>query len=286
MAVSLIYGANYSIAKMVMPEPIAPFGFILIRVVASTALFWVAHAFLFDEKIQKKDFPRLILCAVFGVWVNQLAFFKGLSLTSPINSSIIMTMSPIVVLISAAILLKETIRLRRVIGIVLGGAGACLLILRTGSQIEGVNMTGDLLILINASTYSIYLVLVKPLMLRYHALTVIKWVFLIGIPLVLPFGWTEAASVPWGTLQPDAWFSLGYVVVFTTFFAYFLNAWAMKAVSPTIVGYYIYLQPVIATIFSIIILNESLYLSQVLYSLLIFTGVYLVSSGKAKTSSS
>jgi len=281
LLVGLIYGANYSIAKIIMPDYIGPFGIIFLRVFIGTGLYWLAGLIVGSEKIQySRDYLRFAGLAIVGVAVNQLMFFKGLSMTTPISASAIMTISPISVLIVSYIVLKEKISRNKIIGIGLGSTGAVLLIGIDGFSMTSATFTGNLFIFINAISYSIYLVLVKPLMYRYKAITVIKWVFFFGMFFVLPFGFSEFMLIDWSTLTTDAWLSLAYIIIGTTFIAYLLNTWALQYVSPSVVGYYIYLQPVFATIIAIIFRGDDLTIEEAIYALLIFTGVYLVSFKK------
>lgn len=276
--VGLIYGANYSIAKDIMPDLIKPFGFILVRVFAATLIFWIIHSIFVKEKIQnRRHFIRLFACAVFGVAVNQMLFFQGLNQTGTISASVIMTMSPVIVLIASYFILHEKVTKTKILGVILGGIGAILLITRQGADFSNNTFTGDLMILGNATSYSIYLVLVKPLMKIYSPLTIIKWIFLFGFLLIFPFGLSQFNEVEWSSFPARGWISVGYVIVGTTVLAYLLNAWALKYVSPTIVGYYIYLQPLFATLIALIFLDEPLSLSFIFFSMLIFTGVLLVS---------
>jgi len=137
LGANLIYGANYIIAKGIMPNKIGPSAFIFLRIVGAGILFWIIKSFI-KEKINKKDFPLLILCGLLGVASNQLLFFHGLNLTSPIDASIIITAIPIVVLIFSAILLKERITPNKIIGIAIGGIGAFLLVWY-GNKTEGTS---------------------------------------------------------------------------------------------------------------------------------------------------
>ena len=281
--VGLIYGANYSIAKVLMPLYIGPFGIIFIRVIMGTALYWGIDFLTGPEKIKyKRDYLHFIVLAVFGVAINQMMFFKGLSLTTPISASVIMTSSPISVLIVSYFLLKERITMNKLVGIALGTTGAVLLIGIDGFELANDTFIGNLLILVNAVSFSIYLVLVKPMMFRYKAITVIKWVFFFGMFMVIPFGYGEFMMVDWQLLPKDAWFSLSYIIIGTTFLAYLLNTWALQFVSPAVVGYYIYLQPVFSTLIAISFRGDKLTLTETMYSLLIFIGVYLVSVRKSK----
>lgn len=276
--VAIIYASNYVVAKLVMPAYVLPFAFIIFRVVGATLLFWILHALTLREKVQKKsDYFRFAYCALFGVVINQLLFFKGLSLTSPINASIILTISPIVVLIAAAIILKEKITGLKVLGIILGAIGAVsIIILSNTSQVATGNAWGDTLVLINACSYSIYLVLVKPLMLRYKALTVVKWVFFFACFTVIPFGWSEMQLIDWQNLPLFAIGIIAFVIVAVTFGVYLLNAFALQYVNASIVGFYIYLQPVLTSLIAVSFGQDSLTWEKIAFSMLIFAGVYLV----------
>ncbi len=274
LSVAFIYGANYSIAKYIMPDYIQAFAIILMRVLGATILFWIVAP---KEKLQsKRDYLYLALCSLFGVAINQLFFFKGLSYTVPINASVIMTTTPIMVLISTAIILKEKITSTKILGIIFGFTGAVLLITNGGFNFNTTTFKGDIMILINALSYGTYLVLAKPIMNKYHPLTIVKWIFTFGCIYVFPFGFFEFQQIDWSIIPTNGFIALGYIIVFTTFFAYLLNAWALKHASPNLVGYYIYLQPIIATIIAIIFRGDALTISVVLFSSLIFVGVYLV----------
>jgi len=278
LAVNLIYGANYIIAKGVMPDHLGPLGFVFLRGVGALALFWGMHAFISRERIQKADFLRLALCGLFGVGLNQLLFFSGLNLTSPINASIIMTSSPVLVLLASSFLLRERITGLKIVGIALGLAGALLIILYRGNASFGsATFLGDLFIFINAVSYSIYLVIVKPLMHKYEPVTVIKWVFLFGFVLVGPVGAYEFAQIDFSSLPGDIWGGIFYVVLATTFLAYLFNIFALKHVSPTVVSTYIYLQPVLAAIFAIALQQDSLDWQKIVATVFIFAGVFMVS---------
>lgn len=281
-SVALIYGANYTIAKEVLDNDyIQPLGFILLRVLSGLILFSLVHFLFIKEKIERKDIGKLILCGLFGVAINQMFFFTGLKLTRPINAALIMTVCPIIVLIVSAIILKEAVTARKLLGIVLGASGAVLLILYGEELSFGKDrILGDIMIFVNATSYGIYLVLVKSLMQKYHPFTVVKWVFSIGILFVFPFGIGELAVVDWSLFKSSTWIAVAYVLIFTTFLAYFLNAYALKMVRASTVSIYIYLQPVLATLVAVLVQSDQLVLQKVVFGLMIFAGVYLVSSKK------
>ena len=188
MMVSIIYGVSFTIAKDVMPSYIKPFGFILLRVIGATILFWAVSFFGPKEKIQLQDFPRIMAAAFFGVALNMLTFFKGLSLTSPISAAVIMVTTPIIVMILSAILIREKIKLRKILGILLGLFGTGFLILYGKSVGNATNASlGNLLVFINAVSYAFYLIIVKKLMDKYNAFTFVKWIYTFGLLMVLPF---------------------------------------------------------------------------------------------------
>lgn len=280
LGANLIYGANYTIAKEVMPDYVQPLGLVVLRCLGAVPLYWLVGLY-FKEKIQRDDFPRLIICAVFGIAINQLLFLKGLNLTVPINAAVIMTSTPILVLIVAAVLIRERITLLKASGIALGMAGA-LLILLAGKEVSFSSDTfvGDFLIFFNASFYGVYLVLVKPLLERYHPITVMKWVFLFGFLMVLPFGFNEIQEVSWSTMPPRIMAATAFVVFGLSFFAYLFNSIGLRQLSPSVVSIYIYLQPLLASMFAIIAGKDLLTGVKVASAMLIFLGVYLVSGRK------
>jgi drug/metabolite transporter (DMT)-like permease len=284
LIVNIIYGANYSIAKDIMPLYVQPFALVSFRVGGSLVLFWLCDLLFIRERIDKKDLPRFALLAVVGVATNQLLFLKGLSLTTPINAAIIMISNPIVVLIFAAVTLKEKISVSKLLGIVLGISGALLLLLFNKSFSFGSDtLSGDLMILINSMSWAAYLVLVKPLMSKYNAFTIVRWVFTFGFIYVMPFAFSELQEVSWQTIPDKIWQEIAFVVLGTTFFAYVLNTYALRALSPSVVSIYIYLQPFLATLFAIFLYhNDTLDLRKLTAAALIIFGVYLVSMPKGK----
>lgn len=277
--VALLYGGNYSIAKIVMDDNhIQPRGFILLRVISGIVFFWTFHFFFIREKIHKKDLFLIGLCGLFGVAINQIFFFSGLKLTTPINASLIMTTTPMLVLLISAIIIKEKITSRKILGIIIGASGAILLITYGRKiQFNQTQMLGDLMILTNAVSYGIYLVLVKTLMKRYHPLTVIKWIFTFGIIYILPFSYHEFTAVNWGSFDTTIWLAILYVLIGATALAYFLNAYALKLVNPSMVSIYIYLQPLLASLIALGLGKDQLTIEKIIAGILIFLGVYFVS---------
>jgi drug/metabolite transporter (DMT)-like permease len=276
--VNLIYALNYSIAKDVMPDYIEPSGFILLRVIGGSLLFFFTYLFFVKERVKKQDVFRLMLCGLFGVAINQLFFFEGLNLTTPINAAIIMTISPVLVIIISAIMIKEKITIRKIIGIFLGIIGACVLILNSGDiSFENNFFVGNILVLINATSYAVYLVLVKTLMKRYNPITVMFYVFIFGLIFVLPFGIDEIQKIELVTFTEEIYLKICFVVICTTFIAYMFNAFALKSLNPSVVSVYIYLQPLLASLIAIALKSDSLSLVKILSAIFIFSAVFLVS---------
>ena len=285
--VSIIYGVTFTIAKDVMPKYIDAYGFILLRAGGSMLLFWAVWLFMKlnskapIEKIATHDFPRIIAAAFFGVAFNMLTFFKGLSLTSPISAAVIMVSTPMIVLVLSALIMKERMRKRMVSGLILGLIGTAFLILYGKSIGSATNAgLGNFLVLVNAISYGFYLIIVKKLMDKYNAFTFVKWIYLFGFIMVLPFGWSQFDAVNW-TLVPIAicW-KIAFVVVISTFLTYLLNLLSMKELKPTTVAVFIYLQPLFATIFAISLGKDELSLVKIGSAALIFIGVYLVTMKK------
>lgn len=277
LGANLIYGVNYSIAKDVMPAHILPFGFIFCRVLGALLLFFAISSFN-KEKVERKDLLMLAVCGFFGVAANQLMFFYGLNLTNPINAGIIMTSNPILVLIASSIILKTRITTYKLIGIALGITGALtILLFKKGFSFGSETLLGDTFIFLNALSYGIYLVLVKPLMSKYKPITVIKWVFTFGFIYAFPFGISQFNDIEWSNFSTEIWSKFLFVIIGTTFFAYLFNIYGLKKLSPSTVSTYIYLQPVIAAFFAISVGKDSFTWIKLIAAVLIFSGVYLVS---------
>ena len=279
LGATVIYGLNHTIAKNVMPVYISPFGFILLRVLGAAILFWIASIFVKHERIERKDWPRLIACSFLGMVINMLAFFKGLELSTPVNSSVIITISPIIVFIFSAILLKEKIKLIRSVGILFGFVGALTLVLytsKTGLNAPNIPL-GNILFIVNSVAYGLYLVLVKPLIEKYNVINLLKWLFLLAIFMNFPVTIGEFSIVDWTNLPiKEAILPMVFVVVGTTFCTYLFNAYALRTLSPSTVSSFIYLQPIVGIIYAVSTKSDSLSLVSVIGMILIFIGIYLV----------
>lgn len=286
--VNALYGANHIIAKGVMPNYLTPNVFILLRVAGATVLFWIIKLLFVKERVARKDLFLLAVCAIFGVAVNQLFFFNGLNLSSSINAGIIMTINPILVVILSFFILKERITWQKSVGILIGATGAILLTLTAGTG-SGDSLLGDLFLFINAASYGLYLVLVKPLMKKYKPFTVITYIFSFGLLYILlyPPVLSELATTDFSLIPADVLWKIAYVIIGVTFFAYLLTVYGLKFLTPSISSAYIYLQPVLVVIFTIVFsaigisedFTDTITLEKIGYMLIIFFGVFLTSSG-------
>lgn len=283
--VQVLYGLNYTYAKVIMNENfVKPFALVVLRVGGATILLWLFGLFLPKEKINPKDYLKFFVAGIFGVAINMLLFLRGLELTSPIHASAIVTITPVIILILSAFILKEKVTVLKIVGIVLALCGALILTVYGKSTRTADNVVlGNTFIFINAISYSIYIILVKQLTAKYHPFTFIKWLFLFGFFMVLPFGYNQLTDIQLGTFTPDAYFAVGFVIVGATFATYILNPYALSKLKASTVGVFIYLQPVIAGLFAVAKGVDAIDSVKVLTMLLIFIGVYIVSLKPKKT---
>jgi drug/metabolite transporter (DMT)-like permease len=281
---SFIYGVNHTLAKGLMPDQIEAFGFVMLRVLGAAVIFWLISLFVKSEPIQRRDWSRIILCTVLGMFVNMLLFFKGLSLSTPINSSVIVTISPILVFILSAVLIREKITWLKASGAVLGLVGALMLVIfSTVSTADAPNIPlGNAMIIVNALSYGLYLIVVRPLTARYSSITLLKWFFLIAVIINFPIGIREFTDVEWASLPFSAIWRMGFVVLGTTVLTYLLNIYALKELSASTIGVFVYLQPLIAIAFAIISGADQLNFIKVIAGILVFVGVFMVSRKRAR----
>lgn len=289
LGANVIYGANYLIAKGIMPNKIGPSAFVFLRIVGAGILFWIIKSFV-KERVSKNDLLRLVLCGLLGVATNQLLFFHGLNLTSPIDASIIITAIPVLVLIFSAILLKEKITSNKLLGITIGGIGAVTLIAYGNSSGGTSSLLGNMFVFINACSYALYLVIVKPMMAKYNSMTVISWVFLFGFFFMFPFGIQDILNTNFEAFTVNTYLVIAFVILGTTFLAYLFNIYALNYVSPSVNGSYVYLQPAVSFIMVSIyayVLGHTEYAQdinpvKILSCVLVISGVYLISKTPKK----
>jgi drug/metabolite transporter (DMT)-like permease len=275
---NIFFAINLSAVKHLTNNGLVQaFGLNVVRIGFSVILFWILYLINpVNIKIDKADRMRFFLCALFGIAINQLMFIKGLSLTYSIHAALLLLTTPILIVIIAAWILKERPGLFKLTGLALGICGALVLILAKDSSGNGANvLLGDLFIIINAISYTIYFIIVKPLMIKYNAVVVLRWIFTIGLVLVLPFGWIEFTEIPWQQYGALDFTSMGLIVITGTFLAYLFNLYGIKILGASVAGFYIYTQPVFAALIAMLFLHEQLALYKIIAAVLIFSGVYL-----------
>ncbi|MCR9263780.1 MAG: DMT family transporter [Flavobacteriaceae bacterium] len=279
LGATAIYGINHTLAKGVMPMHVKPFGFIMLRVGGAAILFWAISFFGPKEKVEKKDWGRLLICAICGMSVNMLSFFKGLQLSTPINSAVLITITPIIVVVLSSLFLKEKITLNKSLGILMGFIGAVGLIL-FGAEIrqDAPNIPlGNFLFIVNATFYGMYLIVVKTLIEKYHPFTLMKWLFSLALIINIPITLPEFLEIEWSSMPLWVYGSIAFVVVGTTFLTYLFNVFALTQLKASTVGAFIYVQPLIGILFALTLGKDHLSWIKILATGLVLAGVYLAS---------
>ncbi len=274
---TIIYGINHTIAKGVMPTYVKPFGFIFIRVTGAAILFWGISFFGPKEKIARRDWLRVLVCAILGMVINMLAFFKGLDLSTPINSAVLITITPIIVVILSALLIKEKITLLKGSGVFLGFIGALVLVL-FGAEIrqDAPNIPlGNALFILNATSYGTYLIVAKSLIEKYHPFTLMKWLFTVAVIINLPITFSEFSEIQWSQMPLEVYGVIAFVVIGTTFLTYLFNIYALKQLKASTLGAFVYIQPLIGILFALMTGKDYLTLIKTFAIGLVLIGVYL-----------
>ena len=285
LGTNIFFAINLSAVKHITTGNfVQPYGLNVIRVGVSVLLFWVL--FLLkpsSASIQRSDIPRFLLCALTGIAINQTFFIKGLSFTYSIHAALLMLTTPILITFAAAWLLKERLNIFKLLGLAMGIAGALVLILNRESTGSGSDVIlGDIMILINAISYTIYFILVKPLMNKYNPVHVIRWVFTLGLLMVLPFGWSEFSRINWPSFTQTEFILVALIAVGGTFLAYLFNIYGIKILGASMAGNYIYTQPFLAALIAWFFLHEPLQAYHYIAAVLIFAGVYLANKRNKK----
>ena len=285
LGANVMWGLMSPIAKMVFASGlIAPIIMVDFRVCGAAILFWITSLFLPREHVPLPDILRLFGAGMLGVLLNQGCFIMGVSLTSPGEASLVTTTMPMWVMLLAWVILREPITLKKVGGIVLGAAGAIILIMGNSSNsVSGDNPAlGDFIVLCAQLSYALYLTLYRNFIKKYSLVTLMKWMFLSATIVALPTTIKWLAMTEWGEISRSVWSGTGYVVVCGTYLAYICIMIGQKRLRPTVVGMYNYVQPIVATIAGIILGLDQFTISKGCAVLLIFSGVWLVTISKSK----
>jgi drug/metabolite transporter (DMT)-like permease len=278
LGATTIYGINHTVAKGVMPDYVGAFGFIFLRTGGAALLFWISSIFVKSEKIAKQDWKPLITAAILGASINMLSFFKGLELSTPINSSILVTITPIIVVIFSSILLKEKIYFTKVLGIAMGLVGAIgLVIYGKEVRMDAPNIPlGNTLFIVNATAYGLYLIVIKKVMEKYQPITVLKWVFTIAFIVNLPITYSSFNQINW-EMPPSIIASVVFVILGTTYMTYLFNGFALTKLKASTVSSFVYVQPLIGIIVAILSGQDQLNFTKVAAGILVLSGVYFAS---------
>lgn len=283
LAANTLFAINMPVSREITPEWIHPFGLSQLRIsFAFIALFLLSFFVKKNENsFSGKEHIILLLSGIFGTTLNQLSFLGGLAKTSPVDASLIITITPIITMIFAAIIIKEPVSLKKTIGVVIGMAGAALILYtaQSGGFKQTGTLEGNLIVLISCFVYALYLVIVRPLMMKHSPLHVMKWIFFYGMIFSLPFTWNHVFIKPGANAAVYA--QLGYALIMGTFAAYLLVAFALQLLRPTTVSMFNYIQPVLASLISISIGQDVLNWTKPVSAILIFVGVYLVITSKS-----
>lgn len=279
---NIIFGLNTPITRTIIPDILDPFVMTFLRMIGAAVLFWTASLFVKKEAVPRKDIVLFFFAAVFAIVLNQGSFIFGLSRTSPIDASLVITLLPIVTMLLAAIILKEPITWKKAVGVLMGASGALILILGSAQGGEGGNFTGNIFILFSVLSFGLYLTLFKNLITRYSPITAMKWMFLFATLLTYPMSHRALAATDFSSFNTSVFLRIGYVVALATFFTYMLVPIGQKTVRPTTVSMYNYLQPIVASFVAIIIGMDNFGWDKIISTVLVFTGVYIVTQSKSR----
>ena len=285
---NIIWGLNAPIGKSVLwsethPQGVSPFALSVYRMLGACLLFWTVSLFLPREKVAPRDIVLLLFASVFGIQLNQMLFLWGLSLTSPIDTSIIATIVPVLTMVLATLFLREPITWLKAGGVLLGCGEALLLILVSRHGTGGTSsVAGDVLCVISAVSYATYLTAFRNVIVKYSPVTTMKWMFLFAAVAAVAIYYRPLAEVDYAALAPRTWAGIGYVVVCSTFLSYFMVPVGQRYLRPTVVSMYNYVQPLVAVLFTVAVGLDTFGFTKGVAALCVFAGVWLVTKSKSR----
>ena len=287
---NIAWGLMAPLSKMAMSDPaISSWILVSFRVMGAAIAFWIASLFVKNEKVPRRDLMLLAIGSLLGIILNQGVFILGISYTSPINASIVTTNLPIVVMILAAIYLKEPITWLKFGGILVGGSGALLLILSghpTHGNVAGDNnLLGIGLCFLSQFCYATYFVLFKKTISKYHPVTLMKWMFLFASLIYLPLNFKQLVTTNFSAVPANIFYDIAFVVFGGTFFGYLMIPIGQKNLRPTVATMYNNVQPIVASIATVFWGMDTFGWNRVGSVLLVFIGVYMVTRSKARVPS-
>lgn len=279
---NVIFGINTPITRTIVPEVLDPFVMTFFRMMGAAILFWAISPFTKKEKVPPRDIMLFFFASLFAIVLNQTSFIYGLSKTSPIDASLVVTLLPIVTMLLSAIIIKEPITWLKAVGVLTGASGAIILVLNSNNESSSGSMIGNLIVLGSVTSFALYLTLFKDLISRYSPLTTMKWMFLFAALLTFPMSFNLLTSTNISQFDTSVYLRIGYVVILATFLTYMLIPIGQKTIRPTTISMYNYLQPVMASILAIIIGLDKFGPDKIISAALVFMGVYIVTQSKSK----
>lgn len=281
LTANILWGLMAPVGKSALVE-FSALSVTTFRMVGAAACFWLLSLFCKREQVDHRDMLKIFFAALFALVFNQGVYIFGLSMTSPIDASIVTTTLPIVTMIVAAIYLKEPVTNKKVLGIFVGAMGALILIMSSNAGSGNGSIMGDLLCLIAQISFSIYLTVFKGLSQKYSPITLNKWMFVYASMCYIPFSYHDVAAIQWVEISTAALLQVGYVVVGGSFLAYICIMTAQRLLRPTVVSMYNYMQPIVASIVTVIVGMATFNMEKGIAIALVFLGVYIVTQSKSR----
>lgn len=281
-----IFGFNVIICKEIANSHyISPMGLLSIRAVSVALLFWLISLFLPKEKIEKRDFLKILFASILGLVLPQMTFLFAITMTTPVDTSLVASLTPIFTMFVAAIAIKEPISWKKAIGVILSFSGVLLLIFNSthinGGAVDVTQPMGFVLCILNSIFFALYLGIFRPLISKYSVITFMKWMFLFSMILTLPFSIKEIVHIDYGQIPSRYWMELLYLIIMATFVAYFLIPVGQKRLRPTVVSIYSYIQPILASIVSIIAGMDILNWQKIVAAAAVFAGLIIVNKSRS-----
>jgi len=280
-----IFGLNIIFCKDIANQgELSPTVLFTFRAACAAALFWLLSLFTKRERVPWRDLLGMLGASVLGLILPQMTFLYAISMTAPIDLSVVNSITPIMTMFVAAIFLKEPITWKKAGGVALSFGGVVWLILQsthTGG-VEHSSPMGIALVVLNALCFALYLGICRPIIRRYSVVTLMKWMFLFALVLILPFSARGVATLDYAAIPGPVWWEVAYLVFFATFVAYFLIPVGQQRIRPTLVSMYNYLQPIIASVVGVALGMDRLTWMKVLAAVLVFVGVAVVNRSRAR----
>lgn len=284
IAANVIFGLGVPVTKLLLDEWVTPMVYMFMRCLGAAVIFWCISIFLPKEHVEKKDLFIIILGGLLGFVISQTLTAWALIYTTPVYFSLIATLTPMATMLMAAIFLKESINRMKTIGVLIGIAGALLMVFMSWQSGKGVNdIWGITLTILSLLTWVVYLLITRNVSQKYTAVTQMKWIFLISTIAVLPFAAPEfsqqklfSSQVAWSGIA-----EITFIIVFATVLGFFAIPYAMRYLQATTVSIYTNLQPVVASLIAIYIDQDILTWDKPVAGILVLLSAYILTIHKS-----